>query len=97
MKRIEHQFQRLLRAAAAAWPQTVGDPGKAPDARWLLRQRERELARTQVAARSVLRRSLAFACLLLVATLLVSVRQIRETNADVFAVSETALTRISTP
>lgn len=91
------QLQRLLRAAAAVPPPAMAETAVIPDGRALLRQRERELARASLATRQMVRVGLAAACVLLVAILGISGWQMAQVNADVFAASELALTRISTP
>jgi len=97
MKNLEHQFRRLLRAAAAVPPRTEGSPEGVPSARWLLRQREQAEMVVPATLRPVLQGGLAVACLLLLAASLVNVRQIERVNQDVFALPEAVLTRLVTP
>lgn len=97
MNKNDRQLNRLLRAAAVAPPPAAGELPSVPDASYLLRERERELTRAENVNRSVFRVGLATACALLMVTLLVSWRQIEQANQDVFAASQVALTRISTP
>lgn len=99
MNRIDHAWQRLLRAARAAEGQRDTVTARTPDARWLLRQRlrEREQERSELAARLLLRQGLAVACLLLMLALLVNVRQIERVRQDVFAQPASVLTRLSSP
>lgn len=97
MSNLDHHLRRLLSAAAAAPRPPTADSAPAPDARALLRARDRELAQAERTTSRVVRLGFATACVLLAVTLLISVRQIDRANRDVFAVSEMALTRISTP
>ena len=97
MNKLDHQLQRLLQAAAAVPPRTDEDPGTVPDARWLLRQREQQEATISATLRPVLQGGLAVACLILLVTSLINLRQINQANEDLFAVSGAVLTRVSTP
>jgi hypothetical protein len=78
-------------------PQVVREPGLVPEARWLQQQRVRQTNRIPLAIRPVLQGGLAVACALLMVVFLVSLRQIERANRDVFAVSEAALTHVSSP
>jgi len=97
MKKSNDQLQRLLRAAAAARREATADLGTVPDARWLLHQREGQSEEILLTLRPVLRGGLAVACLLLMMTLLINVRQIEHANRDLFAISTAVLTHVSTP
>lgn len=98
MKEIDHQFQRLLRAAAAGAEAAHDDSGRVPSVEWLLRQRRQEgVVSSGLAIRPVLQGGLAVACLLLLVASLINLQQMERANQDVFAVSETALTRLVIP
>jgi hypothetical protein len=97
MKRLESQFQRLVRAAAAAPPGERGDEVTVPRGRWLLQQLGGSELLIPTSARPVLQCGLAMVCVLLLVSALVNVRQLQHAQHDVFAVSEAALTRMVTP
>ena len=97
MKKPDHHLHRLLLAAAAAPPRTEDAPATVPGASWLLRQREQSEPAILPAVRAVLQGGLALACLLLLVSSLLNVRQIAQSKRDVFSVPETALTRLATP
>jgi hypothetical protein len=97
MKPTDTPLNRLLRAAAAAPPRAGEDSATVPGASWLLRQCRQSEPAVPPAVRLALRRGLALACLLLLVSSLLHVRQIAQSRLDLFSVPETALTRLATP
>lgn len=78
MKQRDLQLDRLLRAAAAAQQRAALELSKAPAAAWFLAQQEEEQEPIFPGAFAMLRRGLATACVLLVVTGAVSLREFRK-------------------
>jgi hypothetical protein len=82
VNKSKDQFRRLLRGAATARQSAPTQSAELPEAAWLMaRTQDRERISSDIFV--ILRRGLAAACILLLATGIVAAREIREQQAGV--------------
>jgi len=86
MNSSRDQLQRLLRGTAAARRTAVTQPAEVPKAAWLIARTQRQ-DQISLDVFMILRRGLVAACILLVATGIIAVREIREQQAGVMGLA----------